>query len=88
MDSYEGGVPAFHWNISEWFLTTGNLMITMGWLMRCYIKDTKKRLPKSLGIALMIVNGFGCILHPVSGYWTAFALGTHIAFCGDDGGKQ
>ena len=76
----EKGIPVMNRSFTEFFLFSGNLMISCGLLMKSYIKDASKPLPSSFGIVLSIFSAFGCIVDPKSGYWGVLALGFYIVY--------
>ena len=76
----KNGTPLRDRSLSEFFLLSGNLMISCGILMRYYIKDTERPIPSSFGLFLTIICGIGCIIDPKAGYWTCLALGLYIVY--------
>ena len=55
-------------NAIFWFLFSGFMMIILGKLMQHYLEADWK-LPKWLGLSLLILSLIGCALMPVSGFW-------------------
>src|SRR5687767_2403311 len=55
-------------NAIFWFIFAGFLMMMLGKLMQDYLK-LEFRLPRSLGIAMLVLSIIGCIMMPVSGFW-------------------
>jgi hypothetical protein len=55
-------------NAIFWFLFAGFLMMILGKLMQDYLK-AEFRLPRSLGISMLVLSIIGCIMMPVSGFW-------------------
>ena len=55
-------------NATFWYLFSGFMMIILGKLMQHYLEADWK-LPKWLGLSLLILSLIGCALMPVSGFW-------------------
>jgi uncharacterized membrane protein len=55
-------------NAIFWFLFGGFVMITLGKLMQDCL-DAGWRLPKWLGVSLLVLSLIGCVMMPLSGFW-------------------
>lgn len=52
-----------------WFLVCGILVVLWGATLHCYIRQTRRPAPASLGWALLSVSVAGCVFEPLSGFW-------------------
>jgi hypothetical protein len=57
-------------NAIFWFLFGGFMMMILGKLMQDYLNENDKPLPVSLGYYLLVLSIIGCIMMPISGFWT------------------
>src|SRR5687768_15233873 len=55
-------------NAIFWFLFGGFLMMILGKLMQDYLR-ADFRLPRWLGVAMLLLSVLGCIMMPISGFW-------------------
>jgi hypothetical protein len=55
-------------NAIFWFLFGGFAMMALGKLMQDCL-DADWRLPKWLGVSLLVLSLIGCMMMPVSGFW-------------------
>mmetsp|Transcript_40339 Transcript_40339/g.40978 ORF Transcript_40339/g.40978 Transcript_40339/m.40978 type:complete len:193 (-) Transcript_40339:283-861(-) len=74
------GQPALDRSHSNFFALSGAMMFACGLTMRCYIRDAKKPVPKSIGWSL-VATGLGfSVLDVKSGGWLILAVGAHIVY--------
>lgn len=64
----------------EFYFQLGNLFLLLGYTMRLYARQTKKKLPKEVGYALVGISFFSDYIHPKSGWWTLLVPGSFIIY--------
>ena len=58
--------------LAVWFLLFGFLLFIFGMLLAVIEKNSSADIPRSIGIALLILTILGVVLMPVSGFWLVF----------------
>jgi len=55
--------------LAVWFLLFGFLLFVFGMLLAVIEKNDSSQIPKSIGVALLLLTTLGVVLMPVSGFW-------------------
>jgi len=66
--------------LAVWFLLFGFLLFTFGMLLAVIEKNDSSQIPKSIGVALLLLTTLGVVLMPVSGFWLVFPAAFAILF--------
>lgn len=54
--------------LAVWFALFGVVLFVIGMLLSA-LESINTRIPKSVGVALLLLTGLGVVLMPVSGFW-------------------
>ena len=66
--------------LAVWFILFGFLLFILGMLLAAIEKHDSSHIPKSIGVALLILTTLGVVLMPVSGFWLVFPAAFAILF--------
>ena len=58
--------------LAVWFFLFGFILFVFGMLCAVIEKNVHLQIPKSIGVALLILTVLGVVLMPVSGFWLMF----------------
>ena len=66
--------------LAVWFLLFGFLLFTFGMLLAVIQRNDSSQIPKSIGVALLLLTTLGVVLMPASGFWLIFPAALAILF--------